>query len=53
MSDPALLSVQDLVKHFPLGGGVLAPPKGWVRAVDGVSFEVKRGESNVVLDNFK
>ena len=45
MSDRPLLELVDLVKYFPLGGGVLAKPKGWVKAVDGVSFDVLRGES--------
>jgi oligopeptide/dipeptide ABC transporter ATP-binding protein len=45
MPDRPLLNIIDLVKHFPLGGGMLAKPKGWVKAVDGVSFAVLRGES--------
>jgi oligopeptide/dipeptide ABC transporter ATP-binding protein len=45
MPDAALLQVTDLVKHFSLGGGVLAKPKAWVKAVAGVSFTVGRGES--------
>ena len=45
MFDGPLLNIVDLVKHFPLGGGVLAKPEGWVKAVDGVSFSVSRGES--------
>ncbi len=45
MSEVPLLNVVDLVKHFPLGGGILAKPKSWVKAVDGVSFAVSRGES--------
>ncbi len=45
MSDLPLLNIVDLVKHFPLGGGILAKPKSWVKAVDGVSFAVSRGES--------
>ena len=45
MPEGPLLNIVDLVKHFPLGGGVLTKPKGWVKAVDGVSFEVLRGES--------
>ena len=45
MSDVPLLNIVDLVKHFPLGGGILAKPSSWVKAVDGVSFAVSRGES--------
>ena len=45
MSDVPLLNIVELVKHFPLGGGILAKPKNWVKAVDGVSFAVSRGES--------
>jgi len=45
MSDLPLLNIVDLVKHFPLGGGILAKPKSWVKAVDGVSFAVSRAES--------
>jgi oligopeptide transport system ATP-binding protein len=40
-----LLEVQDLVMHFPVGGGMLAKPVGWVKAVDGVSFSVRKGET--------
>ncbi len=45
MPEAPLLAVHNLVKHFPLGGGLLSRPRGWVRAVDGVSFNVKKGES--------
>jgi oligopeptide transport system ATP-binding protein len=41
----ALLEVDNLVKHFPVGGGVFARPAGTVRAVDGVSFALQRGET--------
>jgi peptide/nickel transport system ATP-binding protein len=41
--DPALV-VEDLVVRFDLGGGLLSRTKGQVRAVDGVSFDVRRGE---------
>ena len=41
-----LVQVRDLVKHFPITRGILIQRKiGSVRAVDGVSFEVKRGET--------
>ena len=42
---PALLEVRELRKHFPLRGGVLQRTQAWVRAVDGVSFEVAPGET--------
>jgi peptide/nickel transport system ATP-binding protein len=44
MSAP-LLQVNDLKKHFPLRGGVFGGKTGKVHAVDGVSFEVARGET--------
>jgi oligopeptide/dipeptide ABC transporter ATP-binding protein len=40
-----LLEVRDLVKHFAAGGGVLAGSASRVRAVDGVSFTIRRGET--------
>src|SRR5205085_2792564 len=42
----ALVEVRDLVKHFPIARGiVLQRQVGAVRAVDGVSLTVQRGES--------
>src|SRR5678816_85151 len=40
-----LLEVQDLRVSFPVTGGVLARKIGEVRAVDGVSFTLDRGET--------
>src|SRR4051795_5764534 len=41
-----LIEVRDLVKHFPLTQGVIFQHQyGAVRAVDGVSFDVRRGET--------
>ena len=40
-----LLEVRDLVKHFPIRGGLLQRQVGAVRAVDGVSFEIRSGET--------
>ena len=40
-----LLSVENLKKHFPLGGGLFGRKQGAVRAVDGVSFDVAAGET--------
>jgi len=45
MSEDVLLEVVDLVKHFSLGGGLLSKSTSWVKAVDGVSFSVAKGES--------
>jgi oligopeptide/dipeptide ABC transporter ATP-binding protein len=40
-----LMQVRDLVKHFPIRSGLLQRQVGAVRAVDGVSFDVLRGET--------
>lgn len=44
MSTP-LLSVENLKMHFPVLGGVLRRQVGAVRAVDGVSFAIAKGET--------
>jgi len=42
----ALLSVRGLVKHFPLTRGIMFKKKvGDIKAVDGVSFDLIRGET--------
>jgi len=41
---PVILEVRDLVKHFEVSGGFLGT-RGVVKAVDGLSFEVFRGET--------
>ncbi|AEF93511.1 oligopeptide/dipeptide ABC transporter, ATPase subunit [Desulfotomaculum nigrificans CO-1-SRB] len=43
MSAP-LLQVKSLKKYFPLRGGLLGKPVAWVKAVDGVSFDLEPGE---------
>jgi oligopeptide transport system ATP-binding protein len=40
-----LLEVRGLVKHFTVGGGIFGGRAGTVRAVDGVSFALRRGET--------
>jgi oligopeptide/dipeptide ABC transporter ATP-binding protein len=41
-----ILSVDNVVKHFPISQGVLFKRQvGAVKAVDGVSFELRRGET--------
>ncbi len=45
-TDVPLLRVDDLVKHFPIKGGLFGfNTVAAVRAVDGVSFDVRRGET--------
>jgi oligopeptide/dipeptide ABC transporter ATP-binding protein len=42
----AVLAVEGLVKHFPITRGVVFKRTiGYVKAVDGVSFELRRGET--------
>ena len=40
-----LVAVRDLHKHFPIRQGVFGRVAGHVRAVDGVTFDVHRGET--------
>jgi glutathione transport system ATP-binding protein len=40
-----LVDVRNLVKHFPVKGGVLQRTMGWVKAVESVSFTIYRGET--------
>jgi len=37
--------VENLVKHFPVRGGIFRKVVDWVQAVDGVSFSVRKGET--------
>jgi len=40
-----VLRVKDLKKHFPVHRGLLSRMHAYVQAVDGVSFEIRRGET--------
>ena len=44
MSQP-ILTVKDLKVHFPVKKGILSRTRGYVYAVDGVSFTLKKGET--------
>ncbi|MGI6704057.1 MAG: ABC transporter ATP-binding protein [Clostridia bacterium] len=39
-----ILEVKDLKKYFPIRSGFFSKPVAWVKAVDGVSFEMQQGE---------
>jgi peptide/nickel transport system ATP-binding protein/oligopeptide transport system ATP-binding protein len=41
----SLVEVRDLVKRFPIHGGILQRTIASVQAVDGVSFDIRRGET--------
>jgi peptide/nickel transport system ATP-binding protein/oligopeptide transport system ATP-binding protein len=43
--DAPLVEVRDLVKHFPVRGGIIQRTVAVVQAVDGVSFDIRRGET--------
>ena len=45
MVGEVILKAEDLVKHYPIKAGVIRRTVGHVRAVDGVSFELYKGET--------
>jgi peptide/nickel transport system ATP-binding protein len=45
MSSENILEVKNLKKHFPIKAGVFQHVVGHVKSVDGVSFEIKRGQT--------
>jgi oligopeptide transport system ATP-binding protein len=45
VSEAPILEVRNLVKHFPIGGGVFGGEPALIKAVDGVSFSIRRGET--------
>jgi len=44
-NDHAILRIEGLKKYFPIRRGFLQRIRGWVRAVDDVSFEIERGKT--------
>jgi len=40
-----LIVVENLVKYFPVRGGLLRRVVDWVQAVDGISFSIREGET--------
>lgn len=48
--DDALLRVENLRVHFPVFAGAILPKRvGSVKAVDGVSFDIQRGETFAIV----
>lgn len=45
MSDEVLVKVEDLKEYFPITGGFFNKTVGHVKAVDGISVEIKKGET--------
>jgi len=45
MNDQSFLSIKGLKMLFPIDGGLFSRPVSFVHAVDGVDFEVARGET--------
>jgi oligopeptide transport system ATP-binding protein len=45
VKEQVLLNVKDLVKHFPIKGGIFGKTVGAVKAVDGVNFFIREGET--------
>ena len=45
MPQQPILDVQDIVKYFPVADGLWSKPTAWIKAVDGVTFQVHKGES--------
>jgi oligopeptide/dipeptide ABC transporter ATP-binding protein len=44
MPEP-LVSIQNLKKHYPIGKSLFGNPTKWLKAVDGISLEVGKGET--------
>ncbi|WP_278387235.1 ABC transporter ATP-binding protein [Pseudomonas oryzihabitans] len=49
MPGECLLEVRDLAVHYPLRRGAWGRTRDWVRAVDGVSFDLHAGETLALL----
>ena len=45
MNERAIISVRNLVKHFPVEAGILRRQVGLVKAVDDVNFDLNEGET--------
>ncbi|MBW2138003.1 MAG: ATP-binding cassette domain-containing protein [Deltaproteobacteria bacterium] len=44
MNRHILLQVEGLKKYFPIGGGIFRKPRHFVKAIDGITLSISRGE---------
>ena len=49
LNNKSMLSVRNLKVHFPIRRGILQRQVGAVRAVDGTTFVIMRGETFVLV----
>jgi len=49
MSAEALIHIEDLVKHFPVRLGAFGERRAVVHALDGISFDILKGETLSVV----
>ncbi|RLI42837.1 hypothetical protein DRO69_09955 [Candidatus Bathyarchaeota archaeon] len=45
MSGESLFEIRNVKKYFPIKGGIIPKAVEWVHAVDGVTFDIRRGET--------
>ncbi|MCP4668526.1 MAG: ABC transporter ATP-binding protein, partial [Deltaproteobacteria bacterium] len=45
VSDSVMLKVKGLKKYFPVRRGFFQRIGGWIKAVDGVDFEIEQGKT--------
>jgi peptide/nickel transport system ATP-binding protein len=45
LNETPILEINNLETYFPVKGGFLSKTKNWIKAVDGVSFKIKKGKT--------
>ena len=50
LTSNTMLEVIDLKQYFPIKAGLMQRVVGYVKAVDGISFSIKRGDSCTLSD---
>ncbi|MFZ1201834.1 MAG: ATP-binding cassette domain-containing protein, partial [Desulfobacterales bacterium] len=44
-AEDIILEVRDLKKHFPVRSGFFLRVTGWIKAVNGVDFKIRQGQT--------